>query len=260
MSDAHLDERDADLAFERMLLGSAQGDSVSEESTRAAWVRFAAASAGLAAAASVVPSAGWLSQIVESSRLKWLLAGGFGGALLAAGILQHGRLLQHGRQAVPAESRPAAAVSSAKVSATASSVAVARPLELGEKPAPVATAAPKPSRLRAQDSVRVAPVSSSIEGSGVAGSSTLAAEIAALDSIRLAISVGAYGQALRAVDKYHSDYPHGQLAPDADALAVEALREQGETGEAAARARRFLEHYPNDPHVDRVEVLSSETR
>jgi outer membrane protein assembly factor BamD (BamD/ComL family) len=84
----------------------------------------------------------------------------------------------------------------------------------------------------------------------------LAAEVAALDAVRAAMTARDAHEALVLVETYHRNFPEGQLAPDAEMLAIEALETQGERAEMARRASRFLNQYPNDPHAPRVRLLA----
>jgi len=62
---------------------------------------------------------------------------------------------------------------------------------------------------------------------------SLAREVAALDAARTALAVGANASALRQIERYHRDFPAGELAADADVVAIEALAADGD--QAAAR-------------------------
>ncbi len=90
------------------------------------------------------------------------------------------------------------------------------------------------------------------ESAGEGAASTLGAEVARLDSAREAFRAGAFDEAIRRVESYHREFPQGVLAPDAEVVAIEALAEQKERDEAAARAAAFLANYPADPHAAKV--------
>jgi outer membrane protein assembly factor BamD (BamD/ComL family) len=64
------------------------------------------------------------------------------------------------------------------------------------------------------------------------------------------------GEALRIADQYRTDYPNGELAPEAEVVAIEALAARGDQPALAARAARFLARYPSDPHAARVGWLA----
>ena len=79
--------------------------------------------------------------------------------------------------------------------------------------------------------------------------------MAALDAARTALAVGANASALRQIEHYHRDFPAGELAADADVVAIEALAAEGDAVATKRAARRFLEQYPHDPHVARIREL-----
>ena len=64
------------------------------------------------------------------------------------------------------------------------------------------------------------------------------------------------GEALRLADQYRSDYPNGELAPEAEVVAIEALAARADQPALAARAARFLARCPSDPHAARVKWLA----
>ena len=85
----------------------------------------------------------------------------------------------------------------------------------------------------------------------------LSDQVRAVDSAMGALQAGAIDEAVRLVNRFHVDFPHGVLAPDAELVAIEALAEAGETSKLTQRAERFLESNPNDPHAARVRKLLS---
>lgn len=86
--------------------------------------------------------------------------------------------------------------------------------------------------------------------------STLAQEVERLDSARRLLKSGAYGAALDRVSDYHTDFPRGVLAPEAETIAIEALIQVGRVDTATQRAERFITNYPDDPQLPRImEVL-----
>ena len=84
---------------------------------------------------------------------------------------------------------------------------------------------------------------------------TLSYQVRAVDAAMGALQAGALDDAVRLVDRFHADFPHGVLAPDAELVAIEALAEARETTEFTQRADRFLKNNPNDPHAARVRRL-----
>ena len=83
----------------------------------------------------------------------------------------------------------------------------------------------------------------------------LSAQVRAVDAAMGALQAGAVDQAVSLVNRFHVDFPHGVLAPDAELVAIEALAEAGETAKLTQRAERFLKRNPNDPHAARVRRL-----
>jgi hypothetical protein len=59
--------------------------------------------------------------------------------------------------------------------------------------------------------------------------------------------------ALRLLSEHASRYPKGQLVPEREVLAIEALRKLGRTQEADARLQRFQARYPNSLHLQRLQ-------
>lgn len=85
-----------------------------------------------------------------------------------------------------------------------------------------------------------------------APASPLAAEIRFLDAARSASRRGHYTTALRTVEDYRRQFPHGTLLADAEVVAIEALTADNAKERARERAERFLIDHPDDPHARRV--------
>jgi hypothetical protein len=64
------------------------------------------------------------------------------------------------------------------------------------------------------------------------------------------------GEALRLADQYRTDFPNGELAPEAEVVAIEALAARGDSVALAESSTRFLARHPSDPHVARVKALA----
>jgi hypothetical protein len=259
----------ADAAFERALLESARVDR--PPATADAWARFAAASAAMAGAAKMgdTPGRSWSWKPTSKDPWRWLAIGAvIGGGVTAA-------VLGWRSNASPVAGHVnVAAGSGSSAPALAPGARVVGAVEPEERePSNAGNEHRLPARARAAQQVvrarRAAPrASTRAEQEGAAlpasalsaerASSTLAAEIAALDTVRRAIAAGDYVGALREADAYPRSFPQGQLAVDADALAVEALAVSGKRAAARARAERFLAKYPNDPHAARIRTLIAE--
>jgi TolA-binding protein len=91
--------------------------------------------------------------------------------------------------------------------------------------------------------------------SSAAPQERLSDQVRAVDTAMDALQAGALDEAVRLVNRFHVDFPHGVLAPDAELVAIEALAEARETSKLIQRAERFIEINPNDPHAARVRRL-----
>jgi hypothetical protein len=67
-----------------------------------------------------------------------------------------------------------------------------------------------------------------------------------------ALGDGDCSSALRSVNEARRRFPGGQLAPEREAMAVQALACAGDRDGASERAARFLRDYPSSPHADLV--------
>jgi TolA-binding protein len=248
MSQREAPDAAADLAFERTLLASARGDALPAEATEDAWLRFSAATGALGAGAGLVAAEGWRFWPASGWRAgwRWLAAGAATGSAVTALLLGW-----------PAEQAPVRAVekSAAALVTTpmpprlpaAAVPSVQRPDELAlapQKRAPLSPSARPEART-----------GSSRSRSAGSSASALAAEIAALDAVRRAMAAGDFERALAGTEAYAREFPRGQLAADADALAAQALAARGERAAASERALRFLDRHPDDPHAARMRRL-----
>lgn len=233
-----------DLAFERSLLGAGQAEALPHERTEAALLRFAAGMAALQAGAvagtalgpavSTVSSGAW-SRFFATA--KWVAVGAIAGGVATFFWVRH---------AAPISARnPPIAVAQAATAPEASQrVGESSPTSA----APTATA--KTPTLRAART----PVAPSARTNKPAAD--LAAEVAALDGIRTALSIGAWSDAERQLALYRQTFVDGALRTEAEVLAVETLRAQGRKQAAATAAERFIAQHPRDPQVARVRALA----
>jgi len=117
-------------------------------------------------------------------------------------------------------------------------------------PPPVATAPAVTVRGSAASEGRGA-----TSGSGAPRGSALRGEILLVDGARAALAEGSPGRALRLVQRYAVRFPHGALAPEAQALRIEALAASGQPARARALARAFIAEHPGSPLTDRIARL-----
>jgi hypothetical protein len=271
----------SDAEFERRLLDSARGDAPPEDA-RSAWARLSSVSSSIpwgtragatgdggrreseaTANATVAGGRGWPAAARASRRAsaKWLLLGVIGGSALTAAVMIRSRreptdppaALVAGTSGVPATVAhatdvPARASGTEIPRATASDTATAS--------APIHPRHAGPRRARATRD----PVGSEVSAdepveASAAESSTLSAEVSRIDAARTSNARGDYDQAIRRIERYHRDFPHGALAPDADVVALEAVAAKRDQAETARRAALFLSRYPGDPHTARVKWL-----
>jgi hypothetical protein len=82
-------------------------------------------------------------------------------------------------------------------------------------------------------------------------------EIALLDATRRALKQATPRVALDLLARHASRFPQATLAPEADALRIEALEQAGDSGQARTLARRFLTLYPDSPLAARVQRMTA---
>jgi outer membrane protein assembly factor BamD (BamD/ComL family) len=83
----------------------------------------------------------------------------------------------------------------------------------------------------------------------------LRAEVALLARARRALQQNATARAHQVLDQHRSRFARGTLAPEAAALRIEALFQQGAFEQAEAKTAAFMRAYPNHPlhtHVARL--------
>ena len=87
----------------------------------------------------------------------------------------------------------------------------------------------------------------------------LARETALIAAARGDIGV-APSTALERLDDHRREFPRGQLAPEREFLAVEALRRLNRTGEARERALDLARSFPSSSYGDRATTILAVTR
>jgi hypothetical protein len=245
-----------DAQFERMLFNSARQDQPAAD-VEAFWARLSATIDGVArlSAASVGASNWALGGPAQRALVsKWLLAGVLAGSALTGLTI-----------AVVLGLRGHAAAPQPVMLAPQTSV-VSRPEPNEEarlQPGPREEAAPKPvdapaAVLPKRPAGRVVLPRSSSRSVAVRPppDSSLGAQVALLDAAQTAVAAGMFGEALRLANQYRTDFPDGELAPEAEVVAIEALAARGDSVALTQRATRFLARHPSDPHVARVTALA----
>jgi TolA-binding protein len=250
MSPFEPDEAELDEAFERALIGAARNEIPSREASDAAWDRFAVALSGAAVLGGVAGAgAHGAKSAAAKAATRWAVIGAIGGSSVTAALLLSAPVHS---AASPETSITASATAGVVASAVTNHVAPARMVpaeEVATAPLSVPGVAP-PKAISTPRRAR--PVHSPRE-------SSLAAEVSLLDAARTACSAGADDDALRLIDEYRSTFPSGELAADAEVVALDALVDKHDVSGAAVLGGRFLARHPNDPHAAHVRaVIESE--
>lgn len=116
------------------------------------------------------------------------------------------------------------------------------------EPAPLEELAPAPP---APPPAPSAP-SPSVESRPALRSSTLAAEVDAVDAARSALARGDARAALSELDAYARVYPRGKLSIEAEVLRIDALHKSGQSQAAKRLAEQFLRQHPKSVLASRV--------
>jgi hypothetical protein len=254
----------SDEAFERELLRAGESDPLPPQDERA-WHRFsallAAAAAGNAAAApltTAAPIQPLSARALRGLALKWLVVGTVLGSAITWRF-DAWRAARRSELSAAQNNTLAVAPSPADATAPAGEVTLRAPA-LGAAPstrAPEARPGAAPAAAPFAKERGAAGVHKALPPLGkpaplASVSSTLSAEVAALDYALAAAQRGDNDEALRRIALYHRNFPEGVLRADADAAAIEMLSAAGRSTAAARLAERFLANYPNDPHAANV--------
>lgn len=86
---------------------------------------------------------------------------------------------------------------------------------------------------------------------------SLADELGSLNRARAALGAGNAADALSELDRYDRVLRGTRLRSEATLLRIEALARAGRAKESADVARRFIEHSPDDPLVDRARKFTA---
>jgi hypothetical protein len=246
-----------DDQFERMLFNSARNDELSLD-VEAFWTRLNTSIDGVArlsAASAGVGSGSLGGRAYRAVAGKWLILGAIAGSALTAltitGVREHQGTTAPRQQVALAPPNP---ITSAPESSAEPVREIAPVLDYPSSPSEAPASVPQ----RRTASARVAsPRPDNLKAAAhTQPDSTLGAEVALLDAAQTAVAAGMLGEALRLADQYRTDYPNGELAPEAEVVAIEALAARADRVALATRAAHFLARYPSDPHAARVKWLA----
>lgn len=205
-----------------------------------------------AAAATKVSSAVTIAIIA-----KWIGVGVGAAAITLGAVYEVPRVMGRGHSsaAVATDERVSAVLPEGDVSL--SPVATVPTIEENrggvpavDGPAPAATHVP---RMVAPVTKDTAPGSTSAPG-GAVPERSLSDQVTMLDSARQMMGTNPAGT-LRALDDYQTQFPHGDLAPEALVLRIEALVRSGQQGAADKLGRDYLARNPGSPHAHKIRTL-----
>jgi hypothetical protein len=239
-----------DVAFERALFDSARHDGPSEDQKRAAYRSLLASGAFVAGGSAALSHGRHLLGLGTAKVAAWVATGALVGSGVTLALLDGGK---------PRETVATAPTVVVPVPSVAMALPLAEPMRAPSdvlmEPSAVEATPSSSAAARASRNVKPPAVKSHVQ-SGAAerapAESTLSREVAALDRARSALWQSDFQSTLRRVEAFHAEFPRSALAPDAESLAIEALRGLGDAHAAAGRAERFLLRYPNDPQAPRV--------
>lgn len=249
--------------WERSVLSSASLDQPAPElRARLRQDLGLAVGTGLAATAATSKSLGALG-------FKWTLMGLLLGIFGAAGLSGIAGLSRSDSEvAPPASLVKAPAVAALSVAPAPAHVEAAPPLvESAAEPAVAVTSTSRaqPSRAGSAGSVPApleqpvaTPLTSGPVGSAQFASPTeseLAAQLAAIRSVRAALAANQAQRALSEIDAYERSYPGGLLLVEAEILRIDAQAALGNHDAVARLGRAFLAKHPGSPYARHVQSL-----
>ena len=247
--------------WESLVLASAALDRPSPElRTRLRRDLGLAVGVGLAATTATSKSLGAIG-------FKWSMLGvllGVLGAAGASGVATLSRAQSPGLLVV-ATAKPAPATPAKlqeQVVEPAALVAAVATEQPSAEAAASANRAPA-SRLSPSDAAAVEPVPAPVDGSRPIGSaqfgspseSELAAQLAAMRSVRAALAENQAGRALSELDAYEQQYPAGLLLVEAQVLRIDANAALGNQAALARLGHDFLQRHPASPYARHVQSL-----
>lgn len=137
---------------------------------------------------------------------------------------------------------------------------VSRPANPIPEPPAASPAAPSPESIatvpvtKLEDLPTLDAPADSPKGAG-APAASLADEVAAIKSAKVALASGNAGLALHELDAYRARFPRGRLAQEASVVRIEALLKSGNAAAASSAADRFLSANADSPYAARVRSL-----
>ncbi|XXX73842.1 hypothetical protein WMF30_39970 [Sorangium sp. So ce134] len=225
-----------------------------------------ATGAGAGAPATVAPAGMAAAGAVAPPSVLSGLAVGVGLGVVLVGAVW----LMPPRSQPPPPAPPAAVAAAAPAGAAAASAAAAPGVPAEAPPGAAPPRAPDPEPARAPASAPLpagAPASApaSTTGAPAAGGPAQAAlpdaetELGLLQRAQEALAARP-AEALALADAHLARFPGGALAQEREVIAIGALQALGRSGEALARAHRFIAEHPSSAYRRRLETLVPELR
>lgn len=139
------------------------------------------------------------------------------------------------------------------------------PAQIAGPAAPLAAAPPQQAAVLQPVAVFEAPVPSTnvsvpastpVVRSAEPARAGMREELALLDAARSALASSETTRALRLLDQHAEQFSRGHLAPEADALRIDALVQRGSTDRAKRLARNFLQRHPSHPLAAHIAAVA----
>jgi hypothetical protein len=190
---------------------------------------------------------------------KWVGVG-VGAALLTTGAVQQGSRMLERHQApaivAPAEQKAPSTSIAPAVPAQTSASPLADAPDTAALPSTAPTVSPSRTVRAAPSTVKdvaadPTPAAQPIDAPEPAG---LSREVAMLDTARQMVSRDPAGT-LQTLDDYEKQFPHGDLAPEALVLRIEALVRSGQRPVAQRLGNDYLARNPGSPHARKIASL-----
>ncbi len=194
-------------------------------------VAGSAAATGTAMAATNAATKGGLTVLLKAAALSLV-----GGGLIAGVAVVHSAQLRARPSPLPVDS---AAVEARSVEAPVEAVPVV------DAPSPAPSTAPSEHASRPEHPAARASASAEV----------LARELNALELVHQALLGHDASAALRLLDRYQAQFPHGSLASEATVLRAQALLANGDRARAQALVDSYCSAHPEGPYARRLNEL-----
>jgi hypothetical protein len=243
--------------LEGSLLASARDDAPSGRArgrTLAA-LGFGGLAAGLPTATTTAAAAKTVSSVSLAAALKWGSIGLAAGALTVGGVHQAPRWLGTRDEAKVALSHRGPQDSKDRSAVPARPLEETLPQAQSDIPAPEVTVpGAVATRSNPETLPRTQAASPLFAPQVNRDEPKLAEEVAALDRARQMVPLHPEA-AIELLDAYDRSFPHGDLAPEALVLRIDALVRSGRRAAAEALGAAYLAAHPRSPHAQRIRAM-----